>query len=87
MWNSADTIVALAMMPAILATFLGIVLGHRKSVLKMRAAAYDPAHLQMLTETARRMEQRIFHLESILDHEAPGWRSRGAQDGRVYVAH
>ncbi len=88
MWNSADTIVALVMMPGIIATTGGLLLGHHKSVLKMRmaAAAADPAHLQVLTETARRMEQRIYHLESILDSEAPGWRNRSMQDGRVDVA-
>jgi len=89
MWNTADTIMALAMTPAIIATAGGLLLGHRKSMMKMRmaAAVYDPSHLQVLTESARRMEQRIYHLESILDSEAPGWRGRSVQEGRVDVAH
>jgi phage shock protein B len=87
MWSSADTIVALVMMPAIIATAGGLLLGHRKSILKMRLTACDPAHLKVLSESARRMEQRIYHLESILDSEAPDWRKRSMQDGRVDVAH
>jgi phage shock protein B len=89
MWNYADTGMALVMMPAIVATVGGLLLGHRKSMMKMRmaAAATDPAHLLVLTESARRMEQRIYHLESILDSEAPDWRRRSTQDGRVDVAY
>ncbi len=89
MWDSVDTIIALAMSPAIIAVTGGLLLGHRKSVLKMRAAAEaaNPAHLQVLAETARRMEQRMYHLESILDSEAPGWRSRSPQGERVDGTH
>jgi phage shock protein B len=85
MWNYADTGMALVMMPAIIATAGGLLLGHRKSMLKLRmaAAAADPAHLQVLTESARRMEERIHHLESILDSEAPDWRRRSRQEERV----
>ena len=36
-------------------------------------AALDQAQVQ-----ARRLEERIDHLERVLDEDAPGWRSRAA---------
>lgn len=39
-------------------------------------SAEDERMLADLWESANRMEARIASLEKILDHEAPGWRSR-----------
>lgn len=36
----------------------------------------DQRRLAELWQTAGRMEERIGHLETILDQEAPGWRGR-----------
>jgi phage shock protein B len=75
--NTAVMIMALAMSPALIAITGGLLLGHRKQVLKMRMnAGPDGEHLQALAATAQRMEQRMAYLERVLDHEAPGWRSR-----------
>jgi phage shock protein B len=44
---------------------------------KRGAAGFpDPAQHQMMWETAQRMERRMESLESLLDSELPGWRSR-----------
>jgi phage shock protein B len=78
--NTAVMIMALAMSPAILAVGGGLLLGHRKTMAKLRMSnPIDQQQLQGLAETARRLEQRIFYLESVLDSEAPGWRSRSDQ--------
>ncbi len=39
-------------------------------------SAADLQETLALREAAMRMEQRIENLESVLDSEAPGWRSR-----------
>ena len=39
-------------------------------------SAVAQAGTQELWETARRMETRIGYLETVLDTEVPGWRSR-----------
>jgi phage shock protein B len=68
---------ALVMSPAIIGISGGLLLGHRKQMMKLRmAAAPENQHLQTLMQTAQRMEQRIGYLERVLDNEAPGWRSR-----------
>jgi len=68
---------ALVMSPAIIGISGGLLLGHRKQMMKLRmAAAPESQHLQTLMQTAQRMEQRIGYLERVLDNEAPGWRSR-----------
>jgi phage shock protein B len=70
-------VAALAMSPAVIAITGGLLLGHRKQVLKMRmAGAADPQQVSALLDTAQRMEQRIGYLERVLDNEAPGWRGR-----------
>jgi phage shock protein B len=75
--NTAVMIMALAMSPAILAVAGGLLLGHRKSMAKLRLVnPIDRQQLQGLADTAHRLEQRIFYLESVLDSEAPGWRNR-----------
>ena len=38
----------------------------------------DQQLLQELYQSASKMEDRIHHLERILDEEAPAWRGRGA---------
>jgi phage shock protein B len=70
-------IMALAMSPALIAVTGAMFLSYRKQVMKMRMdAAPERQHLQALADTAQRMEQRMAYLEDVLDHEAPGWRSR-----------
>jgi hypothetical protein len=84
MWSSTDTV----MLPARIATAGSPSLGHRKSMVKRRmAAAADPSHPQVLTKRARRMEQRICHLEGIVDSQAPDWRSRSLQAERAHGTH
>jgi phage shock protein B len=74
---TAVIIMALAMSPAIIGITGGLLLGHRKQVLKMRmAGTSDPQQVRALLDTAQRMEQRIGYLERVLDNEAPGWRGR-----------
>jgi phage shock protein B len=43
---------------------------------KARIQAGNPAEMAALAETAQRMERRIETLESLLDADVPGWRSR-----------
>jgi phage shock protein B len=75
--DTAVMIMALAMSPAILAVAGGLLLGHRKTMAKLRLSnPIDRQQLRSLADTARRLEQRIFYLESVLDSEAPGWRGR-----------
>jgi phage shock protein B len=70
-------VAALAMSPALIAITGGLLLGHRKQMMKLRmGGASDPQQMQALLDTAQRMENRIGHLERVLDNEAPGWRSR-----------
>ncbi|WP_264960659.1 envelope stress response membrane protein PspB [Neoasaia chiangmaiensis] len=47
-----------------------------------RAQAHAPENWAVLDQAqvqARRLEERIDHLERILDEDAPGWRSRAAR--------
>jgi phage shock protein B len=68
---------ALVMSPALIAITGGLLLSHRKQVLRMRmGGASDPQQMQALLDTAQRMENRIGYLERVLDNEAPGWRGR-----------
>lgn len=39
-------------------------------------SAEDEKMLVELWQSAKRMEQRIVSLETILDHDAPGWRGQ-----------
>ena len=43
---------------------------------KRQASPQDLAQQQALMAAAERMERRIDSLESLLDSELPGWRSR-----------
>jgi len=61
---------ALVMAPAILWVF------YRMQREKTQRGAADPAQQRQMWETAQRMERRIECLESLLDTEVPGWRSR-----------
>ncbi len=38
--------------------------------------AVDRKELKQMSDTAKKLEQRIASLEKILDEEAPGWRNR-----------
>lgn len=68
---------ALVMAVPIAAIIGGIWLSAHKARLQIRAGSpEDQQQMQSLLDTARRMEQRIGYLESVLDTEAPGWRSR-----------
>ena len=50
---------------------------YRTKMLKLRVQQGLPtADMHRLWETARRMEERIGYLETVLDSEVPGWRNR-----------
>jgi phage shock protein B len=56
---------------------LPIILHHRRAQVQRRGpSAEDQRAVADLLETARRMETRIGYLETVLDTELPGWRSR-----------
>lgn len=38
--------------------------------------AVDRKELKLMSDTAKKLEQRIASLEKILDEESPGWRNR-----------
>ena len=40
------------------------------------AGRADPGALNTMSDTARRLEDRVANLEKLLDAEAPGWRSK-----------
>lgn len=40
------------------------------------AGRADPGALNAMSDTARRLEDRVAALEKLLDAEAPGWRSK-----------
>ena len=59
--------------------FFIIRMGHERKMrqLNMQGLSQDEQRaLADMSETARRMEQRIDNLERILDAEVSGWRSR-----------
>jgi phage shock protein B len=40
------------------------------------AGRADPRAVNAMSDTARRLEERVAALEKLLDAEAPGWRSK-----------
>ena len=40
------------------------------------AGRADPHAVNAMSDTARRLEERVAALEKLLDAEAPGWRSK-----------
>jgi phage shock protein B len=73
-----DTLALALIMLPVLAIICGatVVIVRRQSQQRHSISPEDLAGMQGLSETARRMEQRIGYLENVLDTEAPGWRSR-----------
>jgi phage shock protein B len=73
-----DTIsLALIMLPVLFVICGATVVIVRRQSLRARGLSpEDQAQMQGLTDIARRMEQRVGYLETVLDTEAPGWRSR-----------
>jgi phage shock protein B len=73
-----DTLALALIMLPVLALICGVtvVIMRRQSLRHRGTSPEDQAQMQALGDTARRMEQRMGYLESVLDTEAPGWRSR-----------
>ncbi len=73
-----DTLALALIMLPVLAITCGatVVIMRRQSVKYRGISPQEQAQMQGLAETARRMERRMGYLESVLDTEAPGWRSR-----------
>jgi phage shock protein B len=69
--TTAIIIVALVMMPAVMVIRYVFAGGANRA-----ASRAETAQTQALMATAERMERRIESLETLLDHELPGWRSR-----------
>ncbi len=64
---------AMVMTPVLVAVLGAILLALRRQSLAQRGVSPQD---QELMACARRMEQRMSYLETVLDTEAPGWRSR-----------
>jgi phage shock protein B len=75
---TAVCIVALVMFAGVMIVVPAVWFNYRTKSLKLRAAlgSQDSAATQGLWDTARRMEERIGYLETVLDTEVPGWRGR-----------
>jgi phage shock protein B len=73
-----DTLALAILMFPVTAMICGtwVMIVRRQSAKYRGLSPEDQAQMNGLTETARRVEQRVGHLENILDTEAPGWRSR-----------
>jgi phage shock protein B len=71
----AAVIVAMVMAVPLSAIYFS----YRLKARRLMAGAVDSGTTNELWETARRMEQRIGYLETVLDTEVPGWRNRGVQ--------
>ncbi len=69
-------IVAIVMVCLVIIVVAALTYDFRIKARRMQAAAPDMAATSQLWETARRMETRIGYLETVLDTEVPGWRSR-----------
>ncbi len=78
---TAVCIVALVMGCGVLIAVPAVWFNYRMKSLRLRNAAstQDNAATQGLWDTARRMEQRIGYLETVLDTEVPGWRNRSGR--------
>jgi phage shock protein B len=74
-----NSLIGLAMVMAvpIVAIIGGVLLSMQKARLRLQGGSpEEQQQMHNLMDAARRMEQRIGYLESVLDSEAPGWRSR-----------
>ena len=71
-------IVFLVMSGLVLIVVPAVWFDYRMKARRIQAAqgTQDAAATQNLWDTARRMEERIGYLETVLDSEVPGWRNR-----------
>ncbi len=69
-------IVTVVMFMVVLVVVPAIAFDYRLKSRRLTASKEDGTATQALWETARRMETRIGYLETVLDTEVPGWRSR-----------
>ncbi len=69
-------IVSVVMFMVVLIVVPAIFFDYRLKSRRLNTRADDGAATQQLWEAARRMETRIGYLETVLDTEVPGWRSR-----------
>ncbi len=71
-------IVFLVMTGLVLIVVPAVWLDYRMKARRIQTAqgTQDASAVQGLWETARRMEERIGYLETVLDSEVPGWRNR-----------
>ena len=69
-------IVSVVMFMVVLVVVPAIFFDYRLKSRRLNVRADDGAATRDLWETARRMESRIGYLETVLDTEVPGWRSR-----------
>ena len=70
-------IVTIVMFAVVMIVVPALLLDYRVKSLRARAASPgDQRAVQDLWQTAQRMETRIGYLETVLDTEVPGWRSR-----------
>ena len=74
--SEAAYIVTVVMFMAVLIAVPAIFFDYRLKSRRLNVRADDGVATQELWETARRMETRIGYLETVLDTEVPGWRSR-----------
>ena len=73
--NNDLLIVAIVMVSIVLIVVPAIFFDYRMKSRRSQAAQESGA-TQARWDTARRMEARIGYLETVLDTEVPGWRSR-----------
>ncbi len=71
-------IVFLVMVALVLIAVPAVWLDYRMKARRFQAAQaqQDGSAAKSLWETARRLEERIGYLETVLDSEVPGWRNR-----------
>lgn len=70
-------ITTVVMFAVVMIVVPAILLDYRMKTRRMQAASPgDQRAVQDLWQTAQRMETRIGYLETVLDTEVPGWRSR-----------
>jgi len=77
-----ETLMPVAIVALLFVAFPAVILHY---IVKWRSSkglsSDDERMLEDLWHSAQRMEKRIETLETILDHEAPGWRARSGGSG------
>ncbi len=71
-------IVTVVMFMAVLIAVPAIFFDYRLKSRRIAATTQDSGATQGLWDAARRMEERIGYLETVLDTEVPGWRNRSS---------